>query len=108
MLVTGKIEVFKNRKGYPLGILKSFTQEGELNAKMFISVELRDEKLNEKLVDGKTLTIDVKTGYLNVNHVELDEESFDKLSISIVKGEIVSVFPEEVKKTTKKTTKSSK
>lgn len=107
MLVTGKIEVFKNKKGYPTGILKSFTKDGELISKMFLSVDLRDEKLLEKLVDGKTLTINVKQGYLNINHVELEEESFDKLSISIVKGEIVAVFPEE-KKVTKKTTKSTK
>ena len=107
MLVTGKIEVFKNRKGYPTGILKSFTKDGELNAKMFVSVEIRDEKLAQKLVEGKTLTIDVETGYLNVNHVELEEESFDKISISIVKGKVVAVFPEE-KKATKKTTKPSR
>lgn len=108
MLVTGKIEVFKNKNGYPVGILKSFTQDGVLTARMFVNVELRDEKLNEKLVEGKTLTINVTQGYLNVQHVELENESFNRISIGISKGELVSVFPEEkkpAKKTTKKSTK---
>lgn len=107
MLVTGRIEVFKNSNGYPVGILKSFTQDGILTARMFVNVELRDEKLNEKLVEGKTLTINVTQGYLNVQHVELENESFNRVSIGISKGELVSVFPAEDKKPAKKTTKKS-
>lgn len=107
MLVTGRIEVFKNSNGYPVGILKSFTQDGILTARMFVNVELRDEKLNEKLVEGKTLTINVTQGYLNVQHVELENESFNRVSIGISKGELVSVFPAEEKKPAKKTTKKS-
>lgn len=102
MVLTGKIEVFKNKKGYPVGILKSFNKDGELTGKMFVSVRIADEKLASKVVDGKTLTIDVETGYLNVIHVELETESFEKFEISIVKGKVVAVFPEEEKKTTKK------
>lgn len=104
MLVKGKIEVFKNKRGYPVGVLKSFTKDGEILGKMLVSCEIKDEKLSKKLVDGKTLTIDVETGYLNVRHVELEEQSFEKFEISIVNGKVVSIFPEEEKKT-KKTTK---
>lgn len=108
MLIKGQIEVFKSKKGYPTGILKSFDKNGkEVVGKLFVNVQIRDEKMLEKLVDGKTLTISVETGYLDVRHVDLETESFDVPVISIVKGEIVKVFPEEkpVKKTTKKSSK---
>ena len=107
MLLQGKIEVFKNKKGYPVAVLKSFSQDGELLGKMFVSCEIRDEKLAEKCVEGKTLTIQVEQGYLNTVHVELEEESFEKILISITKGSVVDVYPKEEKKTTKKSTKKT-
>lgn len=107
MLVQGKIEVFKNKKGYPTGIIKSFDKDGKnVLGKLFVAVNIRDEKINKQLVDGKTLTLQVETGCLDVRHVELEQESFEIPVISVVKGEVVSVFPEE-KKTAKKTTKKS-
>ena len=69
MLLSGKIEVFKNKKGYLTGILKSFDKDNNLLGKMFVSVNIRDEKLAEKVVEGKTLTFDVETGYLDCVHV---------------------------------------
>lgn len=105
MLVSGKIEVFKNKKGYPTGTIKSFDKDGNLVSKYFVAINLRDEKLNEKLTDGVTLTLDVETGYLDSRKVELEEQSFVVPIISIVKASVVSVYPEP-KKTTKKTTKS--
>lgn len=102
MLVTGKIEVFKTKKGYFKGIIKSFSKYGELTGKMYVDVSVQDDKIEKKCVDGKTLTIEVETGYLNVVHVELETESFDKLSVNIAKGKVVAIFPEEEKKTTKK------
>ena len=107
MLVSGKIEVFKNKKGYPTGTIKSFDKDGNLVSKYFVAVNIRDEKLTEKLTDGKTLTLDVETGYLDSRKVELEEQSFVVPIISIVKATVVSVYPEEKKTTTKKTTKKS-
>ena len=111
MLVKGQIEVFKNKKGYPTGIIKSFDKDGKtVLGKLFVAVSLRDEKMAEKLEDGKTYTISVEQGYLDVRHIELESESFEIPVISIVKGEVVKVFPEEKPVTKRKTTakKSSK
>ena len=106
MKVSGLIEIFKNKKGYPTGVLKSFDENNKVLGKLFVAVNLKDDKINEKLVNGKTLTVRVETGYLDVRHVELESESYDIPIISIVTGELVKVFPEE-KKVTKKTTKKS-
>ena len=108
MLVSGKIEIYKNKRGYPTGIVSSFDKDGQLVSKLFVAVNIRDEKLLEKLTDGKTLTLNVETGYLDSRKVELEEQSYVIPVISIVKAEIVAVYPEEkkvAKKTTKKTTK---
>ena len=107
MLVSGKIEVFKNKKGCPTGTIKSFDKDGNLVSKYFVAVNIRDEKLAEKLTDGKTLTLNVETGYLDSRKVELEEQSFVVPIISVVKAEIVAVLPEEKKAPAKKTTKKS-
>ena len=107
MIVSGKIEVFKNKKGYPTGVLKSFDKDNKLLGRLFVACNLRDEKIAKKLTEGKTLTIDVKKGYLDVRHVELEAESYEIPVISVIEAELVAVYPEE-KKATKKTTKSSK
>lgn len=104
MLLTGKIEVFKGKKGYLVGKITGFDQDKKPTGHCFIDVKIADEKLSSKIVDGKTLTLDVELGYLNVRHVELETESFDKLEYSIKKAKVVSVFPEE-KKATKKSKK---
>ena len=107
MIVKGKLEVFKNKKGYPTGVIKSFDADNKPLGRLFVAVNLKDDKVKEKLVDGKTLTLDVETGYLDVRHVELEAESFEIPVISIVKASIVSIYPEkkQAKKTTKKSSK---
>ena len=107
MIVLGKIEVFKNKKGYPTGVIKSFDKDNKVIGKLFVACNIKDEKLVSKLTDGKTLTIDVKKGFLDVRHIELETESYEIPVISVVEGEVVAVYPEE-KKATKKSTKSSK
>lgn len=98
VVFTGRLEVFKSKEGYPLSVLKGF-KDNKVIGKVFI-----DTKVDLKMTEGKTYTIQVNKGYLNVNHIETEEKSFDKLSLSIVDYELVSVFPEE-KKTTKKSKK---
>lgn len=104
MKLSGKIEVFKNKKGYATGIIKAFSEDKKVIAKEFVDVELKDEKVRDKLTEGKTLTLNVEEGYLNLKHVELDTESFNRIVVSVVKASVVAVFPEE-KKTTKKASK---
>lgn len=106
MKLSGKIEVFKNKKGYATGIIKAFSQDKKVVAKEFVDVELKDEDVSKKLTEGKTLTLNVIEGYLNLKHVELETESFNRMVVSICTAEIISVFPEE-KKTTKKATKKA-
>lgn len=111
MLVSGKIEVFKNKKGYDTGVLKSFDKDNKLVGRLFVACIIIDEKITKKMTEGKTLTLDIKKGYLGVRHVELETESFEVPVISIIEADIVAVYPEEkkaTKKSTKKTTKSSK
>ena len=90
MLIQGKIEVFKNKRGYVTGILKAF-DEKNLLGKVFIDINGLDLK------DERTYTIDVTEGYLNVHHVESLTKDFDKLVINIVKHKVISVFPDDNK-----------
>ena len=90
MQIKGKIEVFKNQRGYLTGILKAFDSDKNLVGKIFIDVKGLDIK------DDRTYTIDVIEGYLNVIHQESLTKAFDKLSISIVKHKLISVYPEMV------------
>ena len=108
MLVSGKIEVFKNKKGYSTGVLKSFDKDNKLVGKLFVACNIKDEKVTKKLTEGKTLTVDVKKGFLDVRHVELETETFEVPVISIVEGEVVAIYPEEKKATKKSAKKSSK
>lgn len=89
MKITGKLEVFKNPRGYLTGILKSFNENKELKGKIFIDVEGLDLK------DNRTYTIDVIEGFLNVRHVESLTKDFDKLIIKIVKHKFISVYPQQ-------------
>lgn len=103
VVFTGRIEVFKSKDGYPVSVLKSF-KDSKLVGRVYL-----DTKLDLKMTEGKTYTIQVNKGYLNVNHIETKDNSFDKLCLSIVDYDLVSVFPEEkkTKKTSKKAKKSS-
>lgn len=104
MLLSGKIEVFKGKKGYLVGKITGFDTDKKPTGHCYVDVKIADKKLADKVVEGKTLTLNVETAYLNVRHVELETESFDKLEIAIKSAKVVSVFPAE-KKTTKKTAK---
>lgn len=88
MQVLGKIEVFRNQRGYVTGILKSFENK-ELKGKVYIDVQGLDIK------DDRTYTIEVTDGYLNVHHVESLTKDFDKLVISVKKHNLISVYPEK-------------
>lgn len=100
MLVTGKLEVFKNQNGYNTAVLKDFGDDNSVKGKAFISCKLPE---SVKIEDGQTLTLDVKKGYLNAVYVGSDAP-FTKLEINISECEIVKVFPEpkKSKKTSKK------
>ena len=99
MLVTGKLEVFKNQNGYNTAVLKAFGDNNELKGKTFVSCKLPE---SVKIEDGQTLTLDVKKGYLNAVYVGSDAP-FTKLEINISECEVVKVFPEQKK--SKKTSK---
>lgn len=106
--LTGTLEVFKNRNGYPTGVIKAWDKENKnVLGKAFMDVVLPKDVTIE---EGQTLTLDVEEGYLNAVHVAshgtLDNE-FTKLRINVVKCEIKSVFPEQkkVKKSSKKVAK---
>ena len=87
MKLTGKIEVFKNKRGYLTGLLKSFNEKNELTGKVFIDVVGLDLK------DERTYTIEITEGYLNVHHVESLTKDFDKLVIKVVKHKLIGVYP---------------
>ena len=89
MKITGKLEVFKNQRGYITGILKAFDKDKNLTGKIFIDVKGLDIK------DDRTYTINVIDGYLNVIHQESLTKDFDKLSISVLKHKLLSVYPEK-------------
>ena len=101
--LTGRLEVFKNQKGYVTGVMKAWNDETkEVLGKAYMDVALpQDVEIN----DGETLSLDVKTAYLNAVYVS-GENSFTKLKINVVDCEILSVFPERKKsKTSKKVSK---
>lgn len=85
----GRIEVFKNANGYTTGVIKAF-EDKKLLGKAYMDIRLPEEIV---INDNETLTLDVKTAYLNAVHVEA-KESFTKLQINVVEADIVSVFPE--------------
>lgn len=100
----GTLEVFKNINGYPMGVIKAWDNENKnVLGKAFMDVVLPKDVTIE---EGQTLTLDVKEGYLNAVHVDV-ENAFTKLKINVVKCEIKSVFPEQkkVKKSSKKVSK---
>lgn len=101
--ITGILEVFKNKNGYTTGVLKAWDSESKtLLGKAYMDVTLPEDVVVE---EGQTLTLDVKTAYLNAVYVNA-ENSFTKVKINVVSCDILSVFPE--KKVTKPSKRGSK
>ena len=98
--LTGILEVFQNKKGYVTGVLKDWNEaEKTIAGRAYIDVNLPE---SVKIEEGQTLTLEVKTAYLNAVHVE-GENAFTKLKINVVDCEVKSVFPEKkAKKPSKK------
>lgn len=92
--LTGTLEVFQNQKGYVTGVMKAFDDESkQVLGKAYMDVTLpKDVTIQE----GQTLTLNVKTGYLNAVHVA-GENQFTKLKINVVDCEVIRVYPEEKK-----------
>ena len=87
MKITGKIDLFKNARGYVTGQIKAFDKEKKLLGKYFIDVA------GVIVADGETLTIDVTEGYLNCVHVTAEgKEAFDKLVLSVKSYDVVSSY----------------
>lgn len=92
MILSGKIEVFKNKRGYITGVIKSFNKDKKCDGKCFLDV-VCCEGVELNIEDGVSLTLDVKTAYLNCRHVELKEgEAFDRLEVALKDFTIVSSF----------------
>ena len=90
--LTGTLEVFQNKKGYVTGVIKHWDEEQKLfTGRAYIDVTLPE---NVQVEEGQTLTLDVKTAYLNAVHIE-GENAFTKLKINVVDCEVKSVFPEK-------------
>ena len=92
--LTGQLEVFKNQKGYITGVIKAWNEaEKTVAGRTYMDVLL---PVGVEVKEGQTLTLDVKTAYLNAVHVE-GENAFTKLKINVVDCEVIRVFPEEKK-----------
>lgn len=86
MKITGKIDLFKNQRGFVTGTIKCFDKENKLVGKSFIDV------VGVAVEEGETLTIDVKEGYLNSVHVEGKDSKFDKLCLNVKEYDIVKSY----------------
>lgn len=90
--LTGTLEVFQNKKGYVTGVIKHWDEdEKQFTGKAYLDVQLPE---GVEVLEGQTLTLDVKTAYLNAVHVK-GENAFTKLQINVVDCEVKSVFPEK-------------
>ena len=98
--LSGTLEVFQNKRGYVTGVFKAWDDNTKTIAgKAYMDVTLPE---SVKIEEGQTLTLDVKTAYLNAIFVEGDNP-FTKLKINVVDCEIKSVFPEKkIKKSSKR------
>lgn len=105
MLVTGRLEVFKNRNGYYTAVVKAWDNDNKkVLGKAFMDVSLPG---NITCEEGQTLTLNVKEGWINAFYVEKGD--FTKLKLNINNAEVESVFPEPKKaKKSKKTSKEDK
>ena len=97
--LSGKLEVFQNQRGYVTGVFKAWEDETKkVLGKAFLDVNLPE---SVKVGKGQTLTLNVKTGYLNAVHCG-GKDPFTKLKINVVECEVLSVFPEPRAKGSKK------
>ena len=102
--LSGTLEVFQNRNGFVTGVFKAWNEEDKsIEGKAYMDVTLPD---SVKVEEGQTLTLNVKTAYLNAVHVKSNDAEFTKLKINVVDCEVKSVFPE--KKAEKPSKKASK
>ena len=91
--LTVTLEVFQNKRGYVTGVFKAWDDNKCVLGKAYMDVTLpKDVTIKE----GQTLTLNVKTGYLNAVHVA-GENQFTKLKINVVDCEVIRVYPEEKK-----------
>lgn len=88
MLVTGKIEVFKNKRGYLTAVVKSFSEDKKVTGKSYIDCVVKDLAVAE----GSTVVLNCKKAYLNNRHVEAKTESFDKLELVVVECEVEKCY----------------
>lgn len=100
MKLSGKIEVFMNKRGYVTGVFKDWDEENKsVLGKAYVDVLLPEEIA---IKEGESLTLDVEEAYLNARYVKSNGKDFTKLQINVVKALVSRRFPEEAKKTTKK------
>ena len=102
--LSGTLEVFQNNRGYVTGVFKAWNEETKsVEGKAYMDVTLPE---SVQIKEGQSLTLDVKTAYLNAVYVS-GEKPFTKLKINVVDCEIKKVFPEEKrsKKASKKVSK---
>lgn len=84
----GKLECYKNKRGYTKGVLKCFNGDNQCVGKVFIDVYGLDLK------DERTYTLDLEEAWLDVTHVESLTKDYDKLSLKLRKYRVVKVYPE--------------
>ena len=102
---SGRLEVFQNEKGYVTGVLKAWNEEEKkVLGKTYMDVRLPESVQVEK---GQSLTLQVKTGYINAIYVSGDKP-FTKLQLAVAECEVVRVFPESKKEAKKASKKVSK
>lgn len=102
--ISGTLEVFQNQKGYVTGVFKAWDEDSKsVLGKCYMDVTLPE---SVTIKEGQSLTLNVKTAYLNAVHVNT-ENAFTKLKINVIDCEVIRVFPEEKKpvKASKKVTK---
>lgn len=101
--INGTLEVFQNKNGFVTGVFKAWDDNKQVLGKAYMDVVLPEDV---KIKEGQSLTLEVKTAYLNAVHVVTDKP-FTKLKINVVDCNVVRVYPEEkeVKKTSKKVAK---
>lgn len=93
MLVTGKISVFINEKGYAVCVLKRFVEKKPV-ASYYIDAKLPAECMPQQ---NETLVLEVKESYLNVVEVRAKERTFTKLQLNVKEASVVEKFTKEVK-----------
>jgi len=88
MLLTGKIEVFKNEHGFTTGVLTAFDKENHPTGKAFVDVRgyaIEDDKV-------ANVKLNVKKGYLNPVTIGKGDKAFTKLVINIVDYEVIEEY----------------